>query len=148
MATIHTNDNFENLSFKPFDINNNILLDNLSDPDMNIIHSQNFKNIDTSYFSVESLFKGTTYPKASSFSILHINIRSLKKHFESFKLLLSKLNYEFKIICFSETWCSDENVKHDSLFQLSNYKVIHQIRGNDRTGGGIIYMFTVHLFTN
>ena len=34
-----------------------------------------------------------------SFSVLHLNIRSLNKNFESLKNLLVELNLYFKIIC-------------------------------------------------
>jgi len=36
-------------------------------------------------------------------SILSINIRSMSKNFESFKLFFYSLNYVFDVICFSET---------------------------------------------
>ena len=53
----------------------------------------------------------------SSFSNLHLNITGLQKKFNS--LLLMLLKFEFKAICVTETWCSD------NLLKLPQYKSIH-----------------------
>ena len=67
-----------------------------------------------------------------SFSILYLNIRSLNENFESPANLLVEINLCFKVICVTESWCSDDlhtNNKH----QLPNYAGIHQIRKNGKT---------------
>ena len=64
------------------------------------------------------------------FSILHLNIRSIKKNF---KLLLSTLDFSFTVIRFSETWF---DCLHNSVYDLSKYVNKYQIR-SDRRGGGI-----------
>ena len=46
-------------------------------------------------------------------------------------------NFKFKITCLSETWCKDEGVNNNSLFQIPNYSTIHQIRSGDKKGGGV-----------
>ena len=43
-----------------------------------------------------------------SFLVLHLNIRSLNKNFESPKTLLVEVNLCFKMICISESWSSDD----------------------------------------
>ena len=63
-----------------------------------------------------------------SFSILHINIRSLNKNFENFKAMLSDLNYDFSMICVSETWCSNDSFLSNSNYNLGQYNFIHQER--------------------
>ena len=40
----------------------------------------------------------------NQFSILHLNIRSIKIFFENFKLFLNSINFTFSVICLSETW--------------------------------------------
>ena len=40
---------------------------------------------------------------SESFSVLHLNIRSMNKNFENFKNILTGLKYNFSIIYFSET---------------------------------------------
>ena len=39
--------NFENLTCNPFQCKNDILLDNLSDPDFNIYNENNLQNLNT-----------------------------------------------------------------------------------------------------
>ena len=58
----------------------------------------------------------------------------IQKNFEKLKFLLSKLNYAFKSICLSETWCKDEK----SIPQLQNYKFIHQGRQQNKKGGRVL----------
>ena len=77
------------------------------------------------------------YLKAESFSVLHVNIRSLNKNFEKLKLLLSKIYYSFKFICLTETWCKDEHLENNSNYHLNNYTAIHQERKSNKKGGGV-----------
>ena len=42
--------------------------------------------------------------KQSAFSLLHLNARSLQKHFDEFYTLVSTLDYKFSAIAVSETW--------------------------------------------
>ena len=48
------------------------------------------------------------------------------------------LKFEFKVICITDTWCSDNSMNHN-LFKLPQHKSIHQVR---RIGkGGSIAVF-------
>ena len=49
-------------------------------------------------------------------------------NFENFKTFLSNLSFDFSIICFSETWLDESSLTSQSLYELPNYKRIHQIR--------------------
>ncbi|XP_065667861.1 uncharacterized protein LOC136088125 [Hydra vulgaris] len=126
-----------NFEFKTFKIKNSILLNRNSDPDINFYNDDELiKNISPLYYNPYSkdITKGMD---DNSFSILHINIRSLKKNFESLKQFLYKIKINFQIICLSETWCQDKNVENDSYFQIPNYNVVHQIRDLGKEGGGL-----------
>ena len=112
---------FENRSFNPFLNQGKILLDNNSDPDENFFDENSFSKIDAQYFSLEELKENHIAPDNRSFSILHVNIRSLNRNFEHLKLMLSELNYDFSMICVSETWCSNESFKNSSDYNLSQY---------------------------
>ena len=68
--------------------------------------------------------------------LLHLNIRSLQKVFDKLIDFLATLDFEFKVICISETWCS-EYVSCNSLHKVSNYNSINQTRDNGKTGGGV-----------
>ena len=69
-----------------------------------------------------------------------IKSKSLQKKFDSLCNLLMMLKFEFKIICITETWCSDNSMNHN-LFKRAQYKSIHQVR---KTGkGGVIVVFRI-----
>ena len=100
--------NFETQSFKSLkysiaENSNDILLDNSCDPDVNFF-KVNFENRNTPYLFPEEFkcFLVNSSP-SNYFSILHLNIRSIKKNFENFKLFLKTINFTFSVICFSET---------------------------------------------
>ena len=98
-----TTEHFENKRFNPFLNQGKILLDNNSDPDENFFDENSFSKIDAQYLSLAELKENHNVLANRSFSILHINIRSLNRNFENFKQMLSDLNYDFGMICISET---------------------------------------------
>jgi hypothetical protein len=72
-----------------------------------------------------------------SFSILHLNIRSLSKNFKELKSVTSLINHKFSIIALTETWIKPQN---SNLFNLDGYHHEFALRP-DKTGGGIsIYL--------
>ena len=132
---------FENLKFDPFD-SNEILLNNSNDPDKNFYNE--IQSLDTPYFFPEELSSDSKKLEIeSNFSVLHINIRSMSKSFEAFKRFLHSVGSLFKVLCITETWC-DETSCESSLFHLSNYKSVHQVRStkhkNGKGGGVCIYI--------
>ena len=124
--------NFENLKCEIVDNSDDILLSNLCDPDINFF---NFKtqNLDLPYIFPEEFQKFIDSSSHDSFSILHLNIKSIKKTFDNFKLFSSTLGFSFSVICFSETWLHELG---NILYELPNYTSIHQVR-HDRNGGGV-----------
>ena len=89
-----------------------------------------------SIFSAEEGKLKLSCSKSNSFSLLHLNIRSLQRNFDKLTKFLDNLDFEFKVICISETWCS-ENVSCNSLYKIPNCNSNHQIRGNGKAGGGV-----------
>ena len=77
------------------------------------------------------------YQHSNGRSLLHVNIRSINKDFEKLKLMLSEVNFNFKIIVLTETWNKDQNIMNNSLFRLQNYKIVHQDRKGKKQGGGV-----------
>ena len=135
MVSTNSNINFEKLNFDPFQLNNT-LLDNLSDSDFNIFN-ENLQSINTTYFQTEECSQYLSNINQNSFSLLHVNIRSINKNFEKLKLMLSEVNFNFKIIVLTETWNKDQNIMNNSLFRLQNYKIVHQDRKGKKQGGGV-----------
>ena len=44
---------------------------------------------------------------SNQFSVVHLNIRSIKKNFQSFKVFLNLINFTFSVICLPEIWWDD-----------------------------------------
>ena len=109
-----------------------ILNNDSQDPDGNFFNAFDFK--DSQYFTPEESSRNLNNFDKSSFSMLHLNIRSLQKNFDSLLNLLMTLKFEFKVICITETWCSDNSMNHN-LFELPQYKRIHQVRRANKGGG-------------
>ena len=65
----------------------------------------------------------------------HINIRSLNKTFERLLEFSSIMKNEFDVIAISETWCNDDSINVNSLYQIPDYRLTHQIRKIGNKGG-------------
>ena len=70
---------------------------------------------------------------------LHINIRSINKNFENFKLFFSSLGFTFSVICFSGTWLDETTISNKSLYELPNYRSIHQVRKKKEEEESTVY---------
>ena len=123
------------MSFNSFSNNNNFS-DSKQDPDVNFF-LDNIHSIITEYFSLSDVKIGfSKFESPDTFSVLYLNVRSLRKNIEDFKELYKTLNLKFSIVCFSETWADDNKLESDYLIQLPGYNVLHQI-GKNRRGRGI-----------
>ena len=79
------------------------------------------------------------------FSIIHVNIRSLHKNFESLRSFLTCLPKLPDAIAITET-CSQDHTKH--LYSVEGYSPVHLVRTNRQHGGITIYskdMFNVEI---
>ena len=52
----------------------------------------------------------------------------MNKNFENFRDLDDAQDFKFSVIFFSETWDVDDSFSKNSLYQLKNLNIIHQIR--------------------
>ena len=129
--------NFENTKanlFLP-----DVYTDEASDPDLNF-YNEKLQELNSEYYSVEEISKFSEKLEKDTFSIFHLNIRSLNKNIDKLKDLLSLLKGKFSIIVLTETW-ADETAKSNSLFRIPNYVAIHQIRNSNR-GGRDLYIYS------
>ena len=129
--------NFESMPYNPFTVNDNIF-NSESDPDINFYSDSS--PLDTKYFNPNEIREGFEYLCKNGFSVLHVNIRSINKNFETSQNFYFKLNCTFSVICFSETWTTDNSICNDSNFQIENYTVLHQVRESGRGGGLSIFV--------
>ena len=129
--------NFEILKYNISD-NTDILLDDSCDPDVNFFNKK-FQSLDTPYLKPGECHNFLDN-SLDQFSVLHLNIRSIKKNFENFKLLLNSINFPFSVICLSETWWDDLAITEKSLYEPPNYNSTQQARGDCKGGGVSIYI--------
>ena len=127
--------NFESLSYNHLSIHESSIN---SEHDPDISFNQDVSFLETQYCSPIDFQNHFQCFLRDSFSVLHLNIRSMNKNFESFKEFYSKINFKFSIVSFSETWVDDISFSKNSNVQLSGYQVLHQTRKN-RKGGGVCF---------
>ena len=92
-------------------------LNNESDSDVNFYQS-NLSN-EANYFLMTEVKSSLTGFDPNTFSVLHLNIRSMKKNFENFKEFLKNLSVSFSAICLFETWCKSQEESQNSNYILS-----------------------------
>ena len=126
------NEDFENILFNPFN-SQNILSDEKNNPDINFFN-QKSEAVNFSYYNADKFNFPSQNLLKNSFSVLHINIRSMNKNVEKVREYLSHVKGNFSIIGLTGTWCSDDKADKNSLWQLPNYTAIHQIRNSDQKG--------------
>ena len=83
------NSDFEFQFFNPFSVNEE-LQNNELDPDVNY-YLDKFFSLDTKYYEVKDQLKTL---QLNSFSVLHLNIRGMKKHFEVLQDFMESLNFK------------------------------------------------------
>ena len=131
------NSSFESQSFNPFSDNEDFK-NNDQGPDVNFYQTQ-ISSLDTScYIPNENKEKLGNF-KQKSFSVLHLNIRSMSKNFKSFREFLDSLCFTFSAVCLSETWCQPHETSNPNL-QIPRYVSLHQARKNRRGGGLCIFL--------
>ena len=87
---------------------------------------------------------GWTYPVLNSpgLTIVHLNIRSLPKHFDEFKIFMN--DNPFDVMCLSETWLN--STWSDAELYIDGYNIIRTDRNDSQRGGGTaIYYISMEL---
>ena len=107
---------------------------NFCDPDKNI-----FRGIDQMVkkckYYVEDSFSSLA-DKQVQFSLIHLNIRSLRKNFEALTSYISSLNFHFDVIALAERWLIEKDDVNS--FGLPDYhKPIFLSRPNENGSGGV-----------
>ena len=69
------------------------------------------------------------------FHFLHINLRSINKNFENFKLFLSSSGFILSVFCFSETWLY-EITSSNKLYHYMNYQTMQVFIKRERKERG------------
>jgi len=119
------------LLFDPFEMNDDIY--NFNGEDYQYLCSD-ITNLNCKYYDVDQF--ATNNNVAKSFSLMHINIRSVHQHVHEFTLLFYYLNYNFTVIGLSETWFTVDNA---DCYKWLGYNIINHVR-TDRLGSGVSLM--------
>ena len=77
--------------------------------------------------------------------MLHLNVGTLNLNFESLKEFLTAIKFEFKVIYLTELWCTDDP-RNKTLFNLTDYKSINQVRKHDRGDGMCVFIHSTLTF--
>ena len=107
-------------------------------PDINFY--SDISPLETKYFNPNKIFKGFERLCKNGFSVLNVNIKSINKNSETFKLFYSILTCMFTMIYFWETWATDNSICNDLNVQIKNYTILHQIRESGRGWGLSIFV--------
>lgn len=107
-------------------------LDDLDDLDGEVRHCSDIgAHITCKQYDLENL---KYLSKNNNFSVVHINIRSLTKHYDQLVSMLSASGCSFDVIACSETWLNDRS--YCDSFNLNGYKLYYKNRFG-RMGGGV-----------
>ena len=80
----------------------------------------------------------------NSFSIIHINARSLVRNHDQINLFLNSIIHKFSIIIITETWLKHSN---QNIYNFDNYNQINTIRSVGRGGGVAIFILNSLSYT-
>lgn len=71
------------------------------------------------------------------YSAVHVNARSLRKHYNEFHTLFSSTTSPISVICVSETWLSESD---KNLYGFPSYTAEYCHRRNSSHGGSAIFV--------
>ena len=72
----------------------------------------------------------------NDFKLIHMNIRSIKKNLDEFKILLSQFITDFECIVLSETWHIDDL----NLYNIPGYNLLYNISQVNQNDGVVVYI--------
>ena len=101
-------------------------MNNECDPDVNF-YQNNVSNVEVNYFVMTEVKSYLASFDPNAFSVLHLNIRSMKKNFKNYKEFLKNLSVSSSAICLSETWCESQDESQNSNYVLSGYNFFFSI---------------------
>ena len=104
----------------------------------NQLHDGVEAEFNSEYF-VSDTFNRMTPLGANSFSLIHLNIRSLLPKLDDFQAELNTLNCTFDVICFTESWLNRDTVCLAKI-NVNEYNDFHSCRADRRGGGVSVYI--------
>jgi hypothetical protein len=133
--------NFESKFFN-FSHTNNFETDEKFDQDLNNFFNTGAQQSNPFYFYNNKIKE---FLERDHINVIHFNIRSLKKNFETFCNNLEETSNIFNIICVTETWCSSDDATSNANLHLSGFNMIPLARKTNKRGGGVLIYLTTSL---
>ena len=137
--------------FNPFDINedDNDIIEYHGDidPDKCYFNEYSYKLFENcNYYTDDSFNKYLAKPVISnnSFSVAHLNIRSIPANFSAFLSFMDSLDHCFTVIGLSETWLNPSNV---STYGISGYNHVYQTRCTSKGGGVSLFVSEKNVYS-
>ena len=118
-------------------INNNAF-DLDTENDTEDVNEEILPAINCEYYTIDE-FTSAKFNSAKNFSVLHLNIHSIQRHIDEFRVILSLLNFKFDIICITESKI-EKNVKPVIDISISGYKDPESTPTESTKGGVLIYV--------
>ena len=103
--------------------------------------------LQSSSYYLQDQFVEAIYNSTNDFSIISLNIQSIRAKFDQLLLFLNVLkqqNLELDMLCFQETWLNDDC--DVSQFQIPNYNSHFQGKYSSQHAGLVIYVHTKYTF--
>ena len=125
---MNSSKDFEEINFNPFKFFDEKDEDR-RDPDLKNFNDLNSNNFDSSYVLEDNVKRCLCHiKKYENLSLIHVNIKSMNSNFETLYDLLLNCSYFFNIICVTETWSTNKDLKDNSNFHFPNLDFMHQER--------------------
>ena len=141
----------ESKLFHPFEINEdeNDILDYHGDldPDKFYFNQYSHRLIKSCNYFVEETFNKYLLKhnvSQNSFSIMHLNIRSMPANFTSLLSYLENITHKFSVIGLTETWLKQSNVP---LYGVTGYNHIAITRSHGKGGGVSLLISDVFVYS-
>ena len=105
---------FEQINFNPFNFFNDQDQKDMRNPNLSYFNDLNSNNFNSPYVLEDNVKRYLCHiKKDDNLSLIHVNIRSMNSNFEKLHdLLLNCLN-SFNLICVTDTWSTDNDIKNN-----------------------------------
>ena len=103
---------FEQINFNPFNFFNDQDQKDMRNPNLNYFNDLNSNDFNSQHVLEDNVKRYLCHIN-ENLSLIHVNIRSMNSNFEKLHdLLLNCLNY-FNLICVTDTWSTDKDIKNN-----------------------------------
>ena len=96
-------------------------------------------NMNCKFYGTED-FLQAKFKEDKTFSVFHLNIHSIERHIEEFKIILKMLDFKFDVICISESKIQKDRSPITDIINIEGYQTPIGTPTEAKKGGVIIYV--------